>query len=61
MKELAEDVERKNALQDVAEVASKERAKIAATAKQKATESEKAKALARRGSQIWRLKWGRPS
>ena len=45
MKELAEDVERKKALKDVVEAASKERAKIAATAEKKAIASKKAKAL----------------
>ena len=46
MKELTEDVKREKALKDVAEVTSKERAKIVATAKKKAAVSEKAKALA---------------
>ena len=46
MKELADDVEREKALKDVAEVVSKERAKIVATVEKKATASEKAKALA---------------
>ena len=46
MKELVDDVKRKKALKDVAEVMCKERAKIAATAEKKATASEKAKALA---------------
>ena len=46
MKELAEDVEREKAFKDVAETASKERAKIAMTAKKKAASSEKAKVLA---------------
>ena len=46
MKELADDVKREKALKDVAEVVSKERAKIVATVEKKATASEKAKALA---------------
>ena len=46
MKELVEDVERERALKDAAEAASKERAKITATAEKKAAASEKAKALA---------------
>ena len=46
MKELAEDVECEKALKDVVETASKERAKIAATAEKKATVSKKAKVLA---------------
>ena len=46
MKELADDIKREKALKDVAEVVSKERAKIAATVEKKATASEKAKALA---------------
>ena len=45
MKELADNVEHEKALKDVAEVVSKERAKIAATAEKKATASEKAKVL----------------
>ena len=46
VKELAEDVERERDLKDVAEAASKERAKVTTTAEKKATVSEKAKALA---------------
>ena len=46
VKELVEDAERERALNDVMEAASKERAKIAATAEKKAVVSEKAKALA---------------
>ena len=46
MKELAEDVEREKAMKDVADAASKERAKIAATAEKKVAASEKAKVLA---------------
>ena len=46
MKELADDIKREKALKDVAEVVSKESAKIAATVEKKATASEKAKALA---------------
>ena len=46
MKELADDVEREKALKDVAEVVSKERAKIATTAEKKAIASEIAKVLA---------------
>ena len=45
MKELAKDVECKKDLKDVAEAASKERAKIAATMEKKAVTSKKAKAL----------------
>ena len=48
MKELTDDVEREKALKDVAEVVSKERAKIATTAEKKAAASEKAKALAKK-------------
>ena len=48
VKELAEDVEREKALKDVAEVASRERAKIAVTTEKKVTASEKAKALAKK-------------
>ena len=46
MKELTDDVEREKALKDVAEVVSKERAKIATTAEKKAIASEIAKVLA---------------
>ena len=42
MKELAEDVKCEKALKDVVEAASKERVKIAATTKKKATAFEKA-------------------
>ena len=45
MKELADNVEHEKALKDVAEVMSKERAKIAVTAEKMATASEKAKVL----------------
>ena len=48
MKELTDVVEREKALKDVAEVVSKERAKIATTAEKKAAASEKAKALAKK-------------
>ena len=58
MKELAEDVERQKALKDVAESASKERAKIAATAEKKATASEKAKVLVEKGLADLEVKMG---
>ena len=48
MKELAEDVEREKAFKDVAEIASKEKAKIAMTAEKKDASSEKAKVLAKK-------------
>ena len=45
VKELVEDAERERALKDAMEAASKERAKIAATAEKKAVVFKKAKAL----------------
>ena len=58
MKELAEDVEREKAFKDVAETASKEKAKIAMTAEKKDASSEKAKVLAEKRSVDLEVKMG---